>query len=57
MANGKRVVAVDIELTDAQILETAAEIYLENPTAFLGNIISIATATDMHADESGMSLH
>ena len=43
----RNIISVDVELTDRQILEAAAEIYQENPTAFLGEIVSIATQSGL----------
>ena len=52
-----RTVTVDIELTDAQILRVASEIYLENPTKFLMEITALATANDMAGGlDTGMHL-
>jgi positive regulator of sigma E activity len=50
---------VDVELTDEQILKAAAEIYIENPTAFLGQIVAYATAgeLDVVVADSGLNLH
>ena len=55
--DNNRTVTVDIELTDAQILKVASEIYLENPTKFLMEITTLATSDDMAgALDNGMNL-
>lgn len=46
----RNTISVDVELTDVQILEAAAEIYQENPTAFLGNIVAMATQNPLRSD-------
>ena len=51
----KRIVSVDVELTDSQILDAAAEIYLEDPTAFLGNIV--AKASMLNSSTTGLDLN
>jgi 7-keto-8-aminopelargonate synthetase-like enzyme len=49
---------VDVVLTDEQILKAAAEIYVENPTAFLGQIVSYATVAELDSGaDSGLNLH
>ena len=53
---------VEIELTDDAIIEASAEIYNEDPTRFLGNLIARASMNQtgealepLHAD--GISLN
>ena len=38
---------VPVELTDEQLMKASAEIYVENPTAFLGQIVAYASVADM----------
>ena len=51
----RNIISVDVELTDDQILKSASEIYLEDPTAFLMKLTTMATAEDL-ADGLGGGL-
>ena len=45
----------EVTLTDEQILKASAEIWNENPTKFMGDIIAYASQSSM--DDNGFSLN